>query len=177
MGLALYGRIKVVKIKADGEGVKGLERGWLAVKLKKLPRPWNTESVGVGRRRPSSSVICVHKTPRRLKPKPVEGNTISRSWIYFHLVTRKLRAAFIPYIPFYIVRIQVSMYILSLRWKENHARPLARPSAPYLGNCEEARHGAGILPGTWNWNVRYFVRLKIIWYYCSRKNGVITFRQ
>jgi len=48
------------------------DRGWLVVELKKLPRPWNTESVGVGRRRPSSSVICVHKTPWRFKPKPLE---------------------------------------------------------------------------------------------------------
>lgn len=52
-------------------GVRPGERegGSLTVKLKKLPRPWNTESVGVGRRRPSSSVICVHKIPRRARPK------------------------------------------------------------------------------------------------------------
>lgn len=54
---------------ARGGRPREREGGSLTVKLKKLPRPWNTESVGVGRRRPSSSVICVHKIPRRVRPK------------------------------------------------------------------------------------------------------------
>jgi len=72
-----------------------------------------------------------------------------------------------PYIPFYIVKVQVSTYILSLA---------CFSATPYLENCERVRQEwRGNV--TRNWNVWYFDRLKTIWYYCSWKNGIITFRE
>lgn len=78
-GLALYSSRKILE--AVGEEVKKLAgQGVIGREIKKVAkasehrecRCWQKAAT-------SSSVICVHKTPRRLKPKPVEQNTISRS--------------------------------------------------------------------------------------------------